>query len=47
MSDAQAAAIIEWARRFDAADIEFWLFGGWAVDITLGKLRGHTTTSTS
>lgn len=42
MSDAQAAAIVEWARRFDAAKIEYWLFGGWAVDYHAGRVtRSH------
>ena len=39
MSDAQAAAIVEWARRYDAAGIEYWLLGGWAVD----HHAGHVT----
>ncbi len=43
MSDAQAAAIVEWARRFDAAVIEYWLFGGWAVDYHARQVtRSHS-----
>lgn len=42
MNDAQAAAIVEWARRFDAAGVEYWLFGGWAVDYHAGQVtRPH------
>jgi hypothetical protein len=38
MNDAQAAVIVEWVRRFDAAGIEHWLFGGWAVDHHAGRV---------
>ena len=38
MSDAQATAIVDWARRLDAAGIEYWLFGGWAVDYHAGRV---------
>ena len=42
MSGAQAAAIVECALRFDAAGIEYWLFGGWAVDYHAGRVtRPH------
>jgi hypothetical protein len=43
VSDDQAAVIVEWVRRFDAAGIEpYWLFGGWAVDHHAGRvMRPH------
>lgn len=42
MRDEQAAAIVECARRFEATGIEYWLFGGWAVDYHAGRVtRSH------
>lgn len=36
-------AVVEWAGRFEAAKIEYWLFGGWAVDYHVGRVtRDHS-----
>ena len=31
----------------DAANLEHWFFGGWAVDLWVGRVNARTTTSTS
>ena len=40
--DAQLAALASLQELFDARGIEYWLFGGWAVDFHAGKVtRPH------
>ena len=42
VNDEQVAAIVDWARRLDGARIDYWLFGGWAVDCHAGRItRSH------
>jgi len=41
-SDSDLAAIESLGRLLDAAKIEYWLFGGWAVDFWVGRVtRPH------
>jgi hypothetical protein len=38
----QLAALADLARLFERAGIEYWLFGGWAVDFYAGRItRNH------
>jgi hypothetical protein len=40
--DAQLAALVSIHELLDACGIEYWLFGGWAVDFHVGKVsRPH------
>jgi hypothetical protein len=45
LEDAQFAALISIHELLDARGIEYWLFGGWAVDFHAQKVTRQSTTT--
>jgi hypothetical protein len=42
LTDAQLAAIAQLTHSFDASGVEHWFFGGWGVDLAVGRVtRAH------